>query len=86
MRENRRIRAVLTPLLPRNILGPVARYNGWRHDVFDAHHFVRCLLAGRFGQCAEIARIMGGRNLTAGLVRWLLSGNNRLYKPAAVIV
>ncbi len=84
VRETRRILAELIPLLPPAIRPRARRYTRWRQNVFDSNFFVRSLLSGKFRQCGELIRIIGLRDLVPGLAAWLITVNNRLYKPKAV--
>ncbi len=81
VRETRRIIAGLIPLLPPAIRSKARRYTWWRQNVFDSNYFVRCLMSGKFAQCRELIGIMGTRHLIPGLAAWLITVNNRLYKP-----
>jgi hypothetical protein len=82
--EGRRVRGQILNLLPESIRGRAQRYVYLRHNVLETHHFIRRLLAGSFGECATIIKIMGFRDLTAGLIMWLLTLNNHLYQPRPV--
>jgi glycosyltransferase involved in cell wall biosynthesis len=83
VRENRRIRQMLLPLLPAS----VRSYAGWyvylRPNVLDTHHFVACLRHGRFREARELGRIMGS-DLLLGVPLWLLTANNHLYRPQPI--
>lgn len=79
--ENRRIRAQILSMLPERIRRRAVRYIYLRQNVLDAHHLIRCLTAGRFNECATLIRIMGFRDLAAGLITWLLTVNNHIYQP-----
>jgi glycosyltransferase involved in cell wall biosynthesis len=79
--ENRRIRAKILNMLPGRIRRRAVRYIYLRQNVLEAHHFIRRLMAGSFDECATLIRIMGFRDLAAGLIIWLLTVNNRLYQP-----
>src|SRR5262245_18237381 len=82
--ENRRIRAQILPLLPKSLRLRALRYASWRQDALDAHHFVRCLMVADFVKCSRLIRIMGVRDLVMGLVHWLLTLNNHLYRPKPI--
>jgi glycosyltransferase involved in cell wall biosynthesis len=82
--ENRRIRTQILRLLPVVIRRHAMRYAYWRQNVLDAHHFIRCLGGGRFGGCLALIKVMGFSDLAAGLFLWLLTMNNRLYRPKPV--
>lgn len=84
--ECRRIRAQILPLLPKGIRLKALTYASWRQDAFDAHYFVRCLMAADFVKCSRLIRIMGARALVMGLVHWLLTLNNHLYRPKPIFL
>jgi hypothetical protein len=82
--ENRRIRCEILRLLPQVVQRQAKRYAYWRHNVLETHHFLRCLIAGRLDQCATLMRIMGVRDLVAGVMLWLVTLNNHLYRPKPI--
>jgi hypothetical protein len=82
--EGRRIRAQILNLLPEHIRGRALRYVYLRQNVLEAHHFVRRFTAGSFDECGRLIRIMGLRDLVAGLIMWLVTVNNHLYRPRPV--
>jgi glycosyltransferase involved in cell wall biosynthesis len=82
--ENRRIRAKILQLLPDVIQHRATRYTYWRQNVLDAHHFVRCLIAGRAAECSALIKIIGFRDLAAGLLLWAITVNNHLYRPRPI--
>src|SRR5262249_39914943 len=84
--ENRRIRAQILPLLPKGLRLRALRYASWRHDALDAHYFVRRLMVADFVECSHLIRIMGFCALVTGLVHWLLTLNNHVYRPKPVFV
>jgi len=84
--ECRRIRAQILPLLPKSIRLRALKYTAWRQDALDAHYFVRCLVVADFDKCLRLIRIMGVRDLVMGLVHWLLTLNNHLYRPKPIFV
>ena len=79
--ESRRIRADILPELPAEIRDAASHYTLMRQNVFDTHYALRCLIEGRGGDAATIARAMGTRDLAVGLVFWLASANNHLFHP-----
>ena len=81
IRETRRIRQALWPLLPLQIHSRASYYKVFRFNVLDTHHALRCLIAGKFRDFLEIVSIMGTRDLASGLMGWLLTLNNRIYRP-----
>ena len=80
-RENRRILEQIWPLLPVRIQAKAKRFTWWSQNVFDTNHFIRCLLAGKFAECRALFQVMGWKYLLPGLAAWLLTVNNRLYRP-----
>jgi len=84
--ENRRIRAQILPLLPKAIQLRALKYTSWRQDALEAHYFVRCLMVADFVKCSRLIRIMGVRALGMGLVHWLLTLNNHLYRPKPIFI
>jgi hypothetical protein len=82
--ETRRVRSQIMGLLPKQIRPQAVRYSYWRQNVLNAHHFVRCLIAGRFGECRILIRIMGMPDVLVGIALWLLTLNNHLYRPRPV--
>ena len=84
--ENRRIRAQILPLIPKGIRLRALKYTSWRQDALDAHYFVRCLMVADFVKCWRLIRIMGVRGLVTGLLHWLLTLNNHLYRPKPIFV
>ncbi len=83
-RENRRVLNQILPLLPEAIRAKAERYTWWRQNVFDTHHFIRCLLAGKFAECRALFEVMGWKYLLPGLAVWLVTVNNRLYRPKPI--
>ena len=84
--EGRRIRQMLLPLLPDEIQYAAIRFSMLRHNVLDTHLVVRRLMAGRFRETADMAGVLGIRDLGLGLLFWLLTINNHLYRPQPRIV
>jgi glycosyltransferase involved in cell wall biosynthesis len=82
--EGRRIRGEILRLLPQVVRQRAKRYSYWRHNVLETHYFLRCLMAGRLGQCATLMKIMGVRDLAAGVMLWLVTLNNHLYRPKPI--
>jgi glycosyltransferase involved in cell wall biosynthesis len=79
--ETRRIRAQLIPMLLNGVRSYAVWYIYWRQNVLDTHCMLRCLRDGRFKDCRDVVGIMGVRDVTAGLVAWTLTLNNRIYRP-----
>jgi glycosyltransferase involved in cell wall biosynthesis len=82
--ENRRITENILRLLPEGTRRRAVSYRYWRQNVLDAHHFVRNLIAGRFSDCLGLMKIIGFRDLAIGILLWLLTVNNHLYRPRPV--
>jgi hypothetical protein len=82
--ENRRITEKILHLLPEGTRRRAVSYTYWRQNVLDAHHFVRYLIAGRFSDCLSLMRIIGFRDLAMGILLWVLTLNNHLYRPRPV--
>ncbi len=85
VRENRRIREMLFPLVPKAIRSHATRYVYLRPNVLDTHHFMSCVRHGRFREALDLGRIMGS-DLLVGLPLWLLTVNNHVYRPKPVFV
>ena|GEM_PF-1260223 len=79
--EGRRIRKILLPLLPAEIQDTASRFAMLRHNVLDTHLVVRRLMAGRLRETADMAGVLGIRDLGLGLLFWLFTINNHLYRP-----
>ena len=82
--ENRRVTRQIICLLPEETRRKVLSYTYWRQNVLDTHHFIRCLIAGRFAECGSLFKIIGAHNFTAGMLAWLITANNHLYRPRPV--
>ena len=80
VRENRRIRARLLPLMPLSIRRNAARFVYLRPNVLDTNQFLSYLRHGHPKHALELLRVMGS-DLPLGLLLWLLTLNNRLYRP-----
>jgi glycosyltransferase involved in cell wall biosynthesis len=85
IRENRRIRRMLLPLVPEEVRTYARRYVYLRQNVLDTHHFMTCLHQGRLKEAWELCGIMG-TDLLAGFPPWLLTVNNHLYRPKPLFV
>lgn len=84
--EGRKIRQVLLSLLPPEIRSTAIRFSMLRQNVYDTHLVVRSLIAGRFQDASDMASVLGARDLGLGLLFWLLTINNHLYRPQPSIV
>jgi glycosyltransferase involved in cell wall biosynthesis len=85
VRENRRVRSILMPLLPRQMRPYAKRYVYLRQNVLDTHHFMTCLRHGRLREARELMEIMGA-DLFVGVPTWLLTVNNHFYRPKPLYV
>lgn len=81
IRETRKIRSKLLPLLPEEIRSHAKRYVMLRQNVLDTHYCLRCLTWGRLKDFFKIASIMGAADFTLGVIFWLLTLNNHFYRP-----
>ena len=79
--EGRRIRQTLLPLLPAEIRSSAIRFTMLRQNVYDTHLVVRRAIAGRLRDALDMASVLGARDLSLGLLFWLLTVNNHLYRP-----
>lgn len=83
VRENRRVQAALWPRVPRGGRRRARTYMIARNSVLDVHYLLRCLFRGRVAAAGEVARVLGLRDVLGGLLFWLGTLNNRLYRPRA---
>jgi hypothetical protein len=81
--ENRRVRKELLPELPAAIRKQAAAYGRLRHDVLDVHVALRSLLSGHVGESWRVLEALGGSAAAAGLAGWLITLDNRLWRPKA---
>jgi hypothetical protein len=79
--ENRRVLAMLLPLLPKAIQTRARMYVHMRQDVLSVHHCIRCAARGRISDCFQIIGRLGFRSCVLGLLFWFLTVDNRLWKP-----
>jgi glycosyltransferase involved in cell wall biosynthesis len=88
MAANRRIRATLFSELPKQVRRSAGRFMRCRHDVLDVHHAFRQLPYGWKGlkTFGQVVRILGPMKFLLGTVLWLLTFDNRLYKPSPIFV
>jgi len=86
LRANTQLRKRLQPLLPAEVQMAARRYRYSRHNVLAIHYAVRRLLTGSINDFIAIVSILGLRNTLAGMLFWLVTANNRLYRPRAKIV
>jgi hypothetical protein len=86
VRENRQIRRHLMTLLPQHLRARARRYIYLRQNVLDTNEFMTSVRHGRLKEVCALLRIMGIRDLLAGLVSWLLTVNNHLYRPRPLFV
>jgi hypothetical protein len=79
--ENRRIRKRLLNLFPAQLRPYARRYVLIRHNVLDTHELITSLVHRRFRDARDLIRVLGVRDLLAGIIAWLLTVDNRLYCP-----
>jgi hypothetical protein len=79
--DDRRIRATLLERLPAQVRPWARLYAILRPGALNTHHWLRCLAKGRGGEVAAIARIMGLKDLALGLFAWIITLDNRLWRP-----
>jgi glycosyltransferase involved in cell wall biosynthesis len=79
--ESRRVRATILPALPPAMRGYARRYEHLRHDVLDVHFGLRRLAAGDLRTALALARTLGPRHTLLGALCWLLTLDNRLFRP-----
>ena len=79
--ESRRVRATILPELPPALHAYARCYEYMRHDVLDVHYALRRLAAGDPRTFLALARALGLRHMLLGALCWLLSVDNRLFRP-----
>ena len=83
VKECRRIRSELLPLLPSEIRFHAKLYSILRFSVLDVHHAMRCLWEGRFRDFLTVARTIGLLNyFPLGILCWFFTLNNHLFRPS----
>lgn len=81
IKENRLIRDRIAPLLPESIRAHAARYITMRQLVSDTHYCLKCLSRARFNDFFNLINIIGIPGLFTGLLFWVLTLNNHLFRP-----
>jgi glycosyltransferase involved in cell wall biosynthesis len=81
----RRIRRRLIAQMPPHLHSYAVSYTHMRHNALEMHLAVRWLIGGRPGDFLESLRIMGARDSLIAAFFWLVTVNNHLYRPHAVI-
>ncbi|MGQ9867074.1 MAG: glycosyltransferase [Pseudanabaenaceae cyanobacterium] len=82
LQENQRIRALLAPHLPAGLWPHAQTYLRQRHHVLAVHSSLRLhLLRGDWAGFWAIVQTLGHSEFAIGLLFWLLSANNRLWRP-----
>jgi len=81
--ENQAIRRQIFPLLAEQAQASAQRYEYRRHGVLEWHFAVRCLLKGRYKVFRRVVKVMGARKVFRAMYWWLITMNNRLYRPQA---
>ncbi len=84
--ENRIIRNRLVPHLPLTVQSQAGRFERLRYGVLDFHYAWRSLTRGRTGNARRVWKTMGIRETVLGAASWLISANNRLFRPDARFV
>ena len=79
--EHRKIRASLLPHLPEEIRWQARIYFMLRQNVFDTHFAIRCLASRQLSAFWTIVGTLGLDNFTLGVVFWLVTVNNNLFRP-----
>jgi glycosyltransferase involved in cell wall biosynthesis len=77
----KRVYASFAPILPKEIYFWAVLYNMCRQDVLNANCCLRLLINGYFNDFFKIVRITGVGSFLIGLFCWLLTCNNRFYRP-----
>lgn len=83
IRENRKIRTSLIGLLPPSTRNQARSFEKRRHGVSELHQGLRLLLRGNWDSAKEVFSIFGKKGFVESLFFWLITGNNRLYRPQA---
>ena len=78
---NRKIYSDYLPMVPKKIRQSITLYKRLRQDVLHAHHCLRCLTRGELMNFLKIISIIGAADFTLGVIFWLLTLNNHLYRP-----
>lgn len=86
MVQNRRIRDSIFDRLPITTRSRAVRYTRLRHDVLDVHHAIRRGIAGSYGDFRRVLEILGGPRFALGAMLWLVTVDNRIWRPKAPIV
>ena len=81
IRENRRIRAMLFDQLPTELRQQASIFTRLRLNVLETHFGVYCLTKGRFHTFFETCQAMGTFNFALGILLWIATVNNRLWRP-----
>lgn len=81
--ENRKIRAGLRDMLPAKVQRKARWYEQVRHGVLDLHSAGHLLLRGKTRLAWRILQMFSLRELSVSFAAWLVTGNNRFYRPQA---
>ncbi|MBW4646743.1 MAG: glycosyltransferase [Goleter apudmare HA4340-LM2] len=79
--ENREIRSKILALLPGEIRFWAKFYSQMRQNVLDVHYSIHCLRYQKYSNFIRILHILSLKEFSIGLLFWLLTLNNQLYKP-----
>jgi glycosyltransferase involved in cell wall biosynthesis len=85
IRGSRSIRENLLKKMPSKIRTPARRYTILRQDALDAHHVFVSATRGRFGHALRAIQAIGISHASMGVLSWILTINNRAYKPKACL-
>lgn len=83
MRENRKIRKELISSLPVKTQKQALLFEKKRHSVSELHQGLRLLARGNWKSAKEIFSLFGRKGFLESLCFWLITGNNRIYRPQA---
>lgn len=78
---NRALRRKLLRFFSPEERAEARHYELVRQTVLDVHYALRCLQSGRFSDFREVVGILGFKDFAAGLFFWLVTVNNRLFRP-----
>lgn len=84
--ENRLIRRRLVPELPPSVQRRAGSFERLRFTVLDFHYGLRLLARGNARTARRVFETLGLRDTVLGALSWLISINNRLFRPPARFV
>jgi len=83
VRENRKIRKGLLPLLPLSCQKEALTFEINRHGVMEFHQGLHALLRGHWPVAKEMFFGQGPTQFFRSVFYWMVTGNNRFYRPQA---